>query len=105
MQNLCNKYIQWEISTSVVWIIVGALLIISGIILLKVRSTSIKRDGAERCAWDSDYWYLYAAIDACIIIASGTIVILCQIFDIITCINFPELQVYDYLKYKIDNMN
>ena len=105
LQNLCNKYIQWEISTSVVWIIVGALFIISGAILLKVRSTSIKRDGTERYAWDANCWYPYVAICAWIIIASGALVILCQTFDIIKCINFPELQIYEYLENKISNMN
>ena len=105
LQNLCNEYIQWEITTSVVWIIVGALFIISGVILLKVRSTSMKRDGTERYAWDADCWYLYAAIGAWIVIASGAMIILQQTFDIIKCINFPELQIYEYLEHKINNMN
>lgn len=105
LQNLCNKYIQWEISTSIVWIIVGALFIISGIILLKVRSTSMKRDGTERYAWDCNFWYLYAAIGVWIVIVSGVMIILQQTFDIIKCINFPELQIYEYLEHKINNMN
>lgn len=105
LQNLCNKYIQWEISTSVVWIIVGALFIVSGAILLKIRKNAIKRKEHEKYAWSIDYWYPFAAIGALVVIMFGVTIVLCQSFDIIKCINFPELQIYEYLENKINNIN
>lgn len=104
LQELCNKYIQWEISTSVVWIIVGALFVVAGMILLKIRKNAIKRKEHEKYVWSIDCWYPYAAICAWIVIMIGAIIVLCQIFDIIKCINFPELQIYEYLEYKISNI-
>lgn len=90
VQTLCGKYINWEIATSVVWLVVGIALIILAVISFKgARNPNINDDGLL---------YVFFAI----LLISGIIMIFFQIFDIIKCIYIPELQIYEYIKYSMD---
>ena len=90
VQTLCSKYINWEIATSVVWLVVGIALIILAVISFKgARNPNINDEGLL---------YVFFAI----LLISGIIMIFFQIFDIIKCIYIPELQIYEYIKYSMD---
>lgn len=90
VQTLCGKYINWEIATSVVWLVVGIALIILAVISFKgARNPNINDEGLL---------YVFFAI----LLISGIIMIFFQIFDIIKCIYIPELQIYEYIKYSMD---
>lgn len=88
---LCQKLINWEIATSAFWIISFAILLIIAIFFAKW--------GYKKCEGSYDE----ADMKFCIILAVACLVfvfvVLCFIqgFDIIKCICFPELKIYEYL--------
>lgn len=89
VQILCEKYIHWEISTSIVWIVIGALLMLSAIFL---SVWEIKND------WVMDGMSLIFSIPFG---GVGIIIILAQIFDIVRCNVFPEMQIINYINFLI----
>ena len=89
VQKLIEKYISWEIATSTTWGIIAGVMILVCIAFIIVE---IK-------------------IDTCWLLGTigvglgffGIIVLCVQIFDIIRCTYFPELQVLEYIKYLSQN--
>lgn len=80
MQTLCDKYINWEIATSIIWIVIGvACIILSLILIIKF--------------WDDDFGGIFFMI-----LGIGITIISYQAFDIVKCICFPELQVFEYVQ-------
>lgn len=90
IQDLAGKYITWEISTSIAWIVIA---IIFEIILAVLIRNDYKR-------WNSEVITVFGSIIAVALIP----VIACQIFDIIRCITFPELQIFQYLQSIVRTM-
>ena len=99
IQELFNKFIQWEISTSIAWIvIVVAVTAISWIVF--VISSYISRHTSGRCTADdvSDIFFFIG-----IIISIIAIIVVCfQVFDIIECKMLPEKVLLDYVKMHTD---
>lgn len=88
VQQLAEKYIAWEISTSVAWIAIAVIIFISSLVFtLIVHKT---------CSWDGIEWVVLVI---CFIVS--TIVIGVQTFDIIECKTFPEKSLYEYIQYNI----
>lgn len=97
LQQLCGKYVTYEIATSVVWMVIGVCLLFIGKYII----------GKAKYCWQkykddnySDYdvcTFLLGVLAGCVIIA-GIIVILCQTFDIVTCVTFPEKIIIKELK-------
>ena len=92
---LFERFIKWEISTSIVWIaIMGivTILLAAGVIAV--------------CKWADDEevslatWIVFVAW-----IIASVCVIGCQVFDIVECNIFPEKALYDYINYHINNTN
>lgn len=89
VQILCEKYIHWEISTSIVWIVIGALLMLSAIF---VWVWEIVND------WATDgLTFLFILPFG----GAGVVIILTQIFDIVRCNVFPEMQIINYINFLI----
>lgn len=97
LQQLCGKYVTYEIATSVVWILIG-------ICLLFVGKYAI---GKTKYCWgkhkedlysDYDFGAIWLGILAGCVIVGGIIVILYQTFDIVTCITFPEKIIIEELQ-------
>ena len=90
IQVLCEKYISWEISSSIVWIVVGSILFLIGIALI---------------IWDA--CNLFDLIGPTVIgvgiIIAATGILLTNTFDIIRCNVFPELQLIEYVQTLISN--
>lgn len=80
-QQLCNKYVTYEITTSIIWIVIGIALLLGG------RYLFLKR----KCI-DNIFYDFYVTVIATIIMMFfiGGLMIIMQIFDIATCITFPE---------------
>ena len=97
IQELCSKYIKWEIGTSVIWGVIGVLLITFCIIAI-VKCIKGSRSGID---WKSDEGCILECISTigvlCGFVGSGTL--LCQIFDVVKCCIFPELQVFEYIQH------
>lgn len=88
LQTLVDKFIKWEISTSIVWIVIAAFVIVAMIILINLKG--IREINEET------YGMLWIPIIVSIIVSF--IVICIQIFDIIECNVFPEKALYDFIK-------
>lgn len=85
VQELSAKYISWEISTSITWIIIAVVLfLIPSIIIITLDIKYRFSGGVLICAG------LFGIILSCVVIG-------CQIFDILRCTYFPELQVLEYI--------
>ena len=83
LQTLAEKLVRFEINTSIMWLVVGVVVLTVGVwIFVK----DIKD-------WDSGVFILGAIL----IIVAG-IVCCCQVYDIIKCVSFPELYVFEYIK-------
>ena len=92
LQTLVDKFIKWEISTSIVWIVIAAFVIVAMIILINLKG--IREINEET------YGMLGILIIALIIVSF--IVICIQIFDIIECNVFPEKALYDFIKVMLN---
>lgn len=92
VEELCTKYISYEIMTSKAWIIgasITLLLIIIGEILILI-------DPLDEIYYTSDKIGFSIVM---LMLAVFPIVCICvQTFDIIRCTTFPELQILQYIQ-------
>lgn len=84
ISEIIEKFIKWEIETSIFWIILAAAMIGISLIAGIVGSLAFS---------ENFFWFVFV----CVLVV-GIIVIGCQAYDIVTCQTFPEKAVYDYLK-------
>lgn len=81
LEQLCGKFIKWEIGTSIAWMVIAIISVIITLIFSKV----VDWDGFEKMI----FW--------CAVVIA-VVVIGCQTFDIIECYTFPEKAIYDYIQ-------
>ena len=87
LEDLITRYVKYEISTSVFWLIIGVLLFVTALILIYVfREKDID---FKSCAYT--FWIIFGAV--------GLIIIIAQMLDIITCCTIPEKMIFEYLDY------
>lgn len=86
-EQLCRKFIQWELSTSIAWLIIGIIFCALGVFFCVL---------VKKCD-DVDLECIYITLFIVAFIV-GIVVILTQTFDIIECCTFPEKTIYEYLK-------
>ena len=84
LEELAGKYITWEIATSEMWIVIGALLAVGGLI---VFATDLKWEWAGG----------FMAIVGLFAIIGGAGLVCGQVYDILTCKHFPEKQLWEYV--------
>lgn len=87
VEDLCGKFIKWEIGTSTAWIVMAIVTTIIALVFAIIVN------------WDELEWCIFACI-----VATAIIVIGFQVFDIITCNTFPEKVIYDYIKEVYSNV-
>ena len=85
---ILEKYISWEIATSIAWCIIGGILVIIGVVLMI----------CDHCFYWDGLGVIFGVF-GCVI---GGGIIVTQIFDIIKCVHFPELQIIEYIQYLIE---
>lgn len=85
LEQLCEKFINWEISTSFAWIAIMSVVTILSLIFATIIYRTVNWDGME--------WMIFG-----IILVASIIIIGFQIFDIIECKTFPEKVIYEYIK-------
>ena len=86
IEDLCSKFIKWEVEMSIAWIVIASVMAI----LSLVFAIFVDMDGFQ--------WVLFTCAVVVAIIVIGT-----QVFDIITCNTFPEKVIYDYIKQIYSN--
>lgn len=84
IEQLCEKYVLWEVSTSFAWIVI--MVCVS--ILTLIFTTIIKKVSD----WGGFNWFIFV-----VVLAISIFVIGYQVFDIIECKTFPEKAIYDYI--------
>ena len=104
LQNLCSKFITFEIWTSVFWIIFWVFLAgISWVLCFPCAKKAKKYEFDPCYGWS---WVGVAMIIVTIVSSIVAIIILpIQIYDIIEAITFPEKTIYDYISYQISLLN
>lgn len=97
LQQLCGKYVTYEIATSVVWMLIGICLLFIGKYVIEKAKYCWEKYKEERYS-DYDLGAILLGILAGCVIVGGIVVILCQTFDIVTCITFPEKIIIEELQ-------
>lgn len=86
---LCEKFINWEVATSWMWIgIMGTLVLIALTVAIIVSATG---------GWEGIEWVIFTVIGLIAFVVIGV-----QIYDIISCYYFPEKVIYEYIKTIIE---
>ena len=88
LQALVDKFIKWEISTSILWIVIAAFIIVMTITLINLKGFREINEETYGMLW----------VPAGLLILGFFVVICVQIFDIIECNIFPEKVLYDFIK-------
>ena len=99
LEQLCGKYVNYEIATSVVWIMLGLLFFIVGIICYKIVYKHKDWGVTYYKTMSDDYFgrgLIYFGVISIFVVAS--LMVITQIFDIVTCFTFPEKIIIDELK-------
>lgn len=90
VEQLCEKFIMWEVNTSFAWMgIMGAATVITLIFAIIIYNVD---------SWDGFEWIIFGGVLLATIVVCG-----CQIFDIIECKTFPEKAIYDYIQYHLSS--
>ena len=101
LENLCGKLVAYEIGTSVAWMVIMSLVSIGSIVATKRLYPTFKNGWEEdRLNYDVG-WQIGSvfAIITLVIINFATICVLgTQIMDIIKCVTFPEMYVFEYVQ-------
>lgn len=88
LQALVDKFIKWEISTSILWIAIAIFIIAMAIVLMNLKGFREIDEEIYGMLW----------IPSGLLILGFFVVICVQIFDIIECNVFPEKALYDFIK-------
>lgn len=103
---LFAKLVSWEIWSSVAWMGIMLFLSIASIIAAKRLCPTFKA-GLEKDARNYDIGWSIASVFAIIgligINLATVIVIGEQVMDIIKCVTFPEMHVFEYIKGLVDS--
>ena len=86
VEQLCKKFILWETSTSVAWIVIAGIFFITTLVITIIVD------------WDGIEWFIFGAVAFVTLVTIGI-----QVFDIIECNTFPEKAIYDYIQYQLNN--
>lgn len=81
VNQLCEKYINWEITTSISWIVIATIV---GIVVFFLYKSGKKKEEEGKCG-----------IVLAVLFIS--LVVISQTFDIIECLTFPEKAIYEYI--------
>ena len=97
LEELCGRYIQYEVFTSIAWIVIMLVLV-----LLTTIPLSITHKQAARVEWDTCYAAPYVATALWIllvVISLISLAVICgQVFDIIECCTLPEKVIFEYVR-------
>lgn len=105
LQELCGKYIDWEICTSIAWIVIGLLFLITGVISIKFamkKHKEWKENGCGRYELSKDVAEVSFFIGISLI-SIFVVIVGINVFDIIKCLTFPEMKIYEYITTLLPN--
>lgn len=109
-EQLCKKYVNYEIATSIVWLMIGIIMITLGFVILFKYFPNYYNKSKDKEKYDYGQRTDYEVICFILIIfmtigfVAGIALAFEQIFDIITCYTFPEKMILEEVKYLYDSM-
>lgn len=98
---LFDKLVNYEIVASIVYIIFSIFLIVGSIIGIKKFAPVFKKGLEENRHSYNDGWEIstpFVVIALVVINAWALVDIGCEIMDIIECVVFPEMYVFEYIQ-------
>ena len=99
VETLCKKLVTYEIATSIASIIFMLILVIASIIATKmlypVFKKGIENEEVYEIGWSVSS--VFAIVGLAILYLSTLIVFVCETEDIIKCVTFPEMYVFEYV--------
>lgn len=99
LEDLCGRYIEYEIYTSIAWCVVfAAILVVVGFVW--GIGSIVDRFSRSR----SDIPEIFSVLFF-VFLAIGFVVWGVQAFDIIECYTIPEKTILEYLKYLMNTSN
>ncbi len=100
LEALCGKLVTYEICTSIVWMVIMISLSIGSIVAAKKLAPTFKRGlEKEKHSWDCSWLTgtVFAIIGLVVLNLATIIVVGAQIMDIIKCLTFPEMYIFEYV--------
>ncbi len=98
LKELMGRFITWEIATSIIWIVLGIIILIIGVI--SVIFIWKQKDNYSYFG-DLDEGITWLFIESLVLTAIGILVITTQCFDICQAVYLPEKTLYDFIQYQI----
>lgn len=94
---LCTKLVIYELWTSVAWLVISVIVTLAMVIIIKKNKEFLKETISDDCFGPLFAIGLLCIFGAC---AAG---IISQTMQIIKCITFPELFIFEYIKQMLSN--
>ena len=104
LTTLCAKLVTWEIWSSVAWIAIMTVLSIVGIVIVK-KTWPIFKKGIESQRYYEDEWsvgWCFMVVGLVFLCVTSIVIIGFQVFDIVKCVTFPEIYIYEYIQRLIN---
>lgn len=104
---LCKKLITYEIAISIASMIFMLILVVASIIAIKMLYPVFKRGiEKEKSTYDVGWEVgsVFAIIGLVILYLATIITFACEITDIIKCVTFPEMYIFEYVSGLINGM-
>lgn len=97
MEQLCGRIVNYELYTSIAWIVFLIICIFIGIIL--VRKGIKDMYDSNRSVYDD--LFILPMIIGSVMIFIACMILICQVGDVITCLTLPEKTIIEFImKYK-----
>lgn len=108
IETLCKKLITYEMCTSIVTLIFNLLVIIVCVIATK-KSIPFFKNKIDQCTYysEEENWTVGAVCTGCVIVISfiaAVIISIFQVEDIIKCVTFPEMYIFEYVSALINGV-
>ena len=97
IQDLCHRIVSYELTTSIMWLIICTIAIIGSVMVIKKHQNKIKFDCYDEVTKDSVTSFIYTIIAYSLIIVA-IIIMPFQISDICKCIFLPEKIVFEQIQ-------
>ena len=94
LQDLCSRYIQYEVFTSIAWCALPAVVFVISGLLWVISNITYKKVGGDLAGGIS----VISSTVFFVTIVIGFLICSAQAFDIIECYTIPEKVILEYIK-------
>lgn len=90
LEELCGKFCNYKIGTSIIWLVIGLIIIF--VVLCVYKKSNHFKDWSKYREEILDCYIIFLLI--CLV---GIVIVLYNIYNIVTCITFPEKLIIEEL--------